>query len=616
MMLCSYRKKLNLTGLIGLVLAVTLLISCSDSPGDESLTPVSNLKTNLSFNVSGAKAIAASSSSSTSGSMRAASNLGDLVKIKEDGTLETAISFGAEYSWKPTVSFISVGSDKSVYICFQSVYTEWDSTTNKTTTIQFVRVYPDNHFDVLWPLDPENYKYDTDGNVSTWTWAGMDSDPLQKGDDGQLYFKVSSYAGGTTSDFVYSYNPTVGGKPVLRTPANGNLSIESFKIDSQKHLFIKSNSYGSSNYLRYYSQNSIAPVNIYYSSDSTLWVRGYTSSPIGNALILNGSGINGMSGIIRANLQTSGSPTYDLLYSSGANMGYISLQQYTGGTNTYINPTGLIDYSTTTWTYTWNSSVLTGGVLDKAKLLAKVETLFYETPTITDTYFNLLKSVTDLNAYDATYVTRDDKGVEVTHTNYPLGSIISSYPDGFLRQYFSGTLMTDWVSAQNLTNFDVGNVANLIWGTDGSLYGIYNSSVYGSSDNSTYVMKLLDAAGNKALAVVPLANGKCKPTKIKIVDGYLYYRYAVMNGTAETGYHKLARFNINSNTQEEIFTDSVLSGKNVELLSYDVSSDSSTMYISALDYGTNAVIFGKINLATKKFTQIPADASYGTVRTF
>jgi hypothetical protein len=40
------------------------------------------------------------------------------------------------------------------------------------------------------------------------------------------------------------------------------------------------------------------------------------------------------------------------------------------------------------------------------------------------------------------------------------------------------------------------------------------------------------------------------------------------------------------------------------------------MYISALDYGTNAVIFGKINLATKKFTQIPADASYGTVRTF
>lgn len=224
----------------------------------------------------------------------------------------------------------------------------------------------------------------------------------------------------------------------------------------------------------------------------------------------------------------------------------------------------------------------------------------------------------DLNlSVTPNYSIKKADGTVVSKAGDSLSSIISSYPDGFLREYFDGQLITDLISSKGLTNFNIENVANLVWGPDGSLYGIYNPSCYsGSSDNSTYVMKLLDSSGNKALDIVPLVNGKCKPSKIKIVDGYLYYRYSIMSGTIETGYHKLARFNIATSKEEELFTDSGLSGRNVELLSYDVSSDNSTMYISALDYATNAVIFGKIDLTSKRFTEIPSDTSYGTVRTF
>lgn len=57
-------------------------------------------------------------------------------------------------------------------------------------------------------------------------------------------------------------------------------------------------------------------------------------------------------------------------------------------------------------------------------------------------------------------------------------------------------------------------------------------------------------------------------------------------------------------------------GRSVELLSYDVSSDNSVMYISAYDYATNAVIFGEINLSSMQFTEIPSETAYSTVRTF
>ena len=605
MMFRSFRRKSVLAGFM--VLTVAILMSCSTGSGggDEKKLDPTSVTTDLSFNVSGAKAIAASTSSSSSSSMRSASSLGDLVKIKEDGTLETAITFGSNNSWKPTVSFISVGADKSVYICFQSIYSSWDSTTQKSTSIQFVRVYPDNHFDVLWPLDPTNYNYSSDGYVYTWTWAGMDSDPLQKGDDGQLYFKVSSYSGSTNRDFVYSYDPSAGGKPILRTPANGSLSIESFKIDSQKHLFIKSSS-GTSSFLRYYTQGVTAPVNVYYNSDSNGWLRSYMPNTTGTALIMNGYNINGMSGIIRANLPTSGSPTCELLYPQNLSSTWVNLQQNGDSTN----GNAIMSYNNST--YLWDPSVLTNSNLDKEKLLARVASYFYSTPTITDSNFATLAS-SDLNDSTTYTLTTDSKGTTTTYSG--LGGCVCWNGEAFLRTYFSGKLMKDWLAEKNMTNFYVDYIANLVWGTDGSLYGVYNPSCYMSTDTAR-VVKLLDSAGNKALDVIALKNGSCKPSKIKIVGGYLYYRYAVMNGATESGYHKLARFNFASSTEEELFTDSSLSGKHVELYSYDISSDNTTMYISALDYATNDVIFGKIDLTSKKFTQIPADASYGTVRTF
>lgn len=612
MVLCSFRKKFSLRTLLFLGLAAALLVSCSDSSGgsNDSYSP-NSFGTDLRFNVSGAKALAAGSDSSVNGSMRSVDGLADLVRINDDGTIESAIFSESEYASIPVVSFISVGDDRSVYICFQSMYYSYNESTGESIQFQFVRIYPDNHFDILWPLDPTDENQNS--YVSTWTWDGMDSDPLQKGDDDQLYFKVESWTSSGSDNYVYSYNPAIGGKPVLRTPANARLSIDSFKTDSKQHLYIKGSS-NSSYFLRCYTPNVTAPVNIYYSSDSSPWVRGYTPNAAGDALIINGYDINGMSGIIHVKLQATGYPTYEQLYFS--DMNYVQLAQ---GYN-FSWPTAIItqESSEVPDSWAWDSSVLTEGSLDKEKLLSRIASLYKTPPSITDENFNLIKSVSDLRDYTQTAVTKieNDDGSVQDVSGWTLGNIINSYPAGFLRQYFEGQLVTDWIRSKGLTYFDVQNIAELIWGGDGSLYGIYNSMCYGAG-NSAYVVKLLDSAGNKTLDIVPLANGECKPTRIKIVGDYLYYRYSIMNGTMELGYHGLARFNIITSQEEEILSRcSGLSGRSVELLSYDVSSDNSVMYISAYDYATNAVIFGEINLASMQFTEIPSETAYDTVRTF
>ena len=174
----------------------------------------------------------------------------------------------------------------------------------------------------------------------------MDGDPVKKGDDGQIYLKVSTNSGNLSNDAIYSYDPTEGGKPILRTPANASLSIASFKVDKQKHLIIKSHSpiIDSPSYMRYYTPNVITPINVYYSSNGNVYVRGYNTSPSGDAIILNGDHMNNMSGIIRANLQTNGSPTYDLLYpamqyyglgNTSYNMSYISTMFFDNNNNLY-----------------------------------------------------------------------------------------------------------------------------------------------------------------------------------------------------------------------------------------------------------------------------------------
>ena len=301
----------------------------------------------------------------------------------------------------------------------------------------------------------------------------------------------------------------------------------------------------------------------------------------------------------------------DLLYSNSVNANYIQLAQYSNWSSTSSSAIITCDVNNG-YTWKWSETVLgSDGKLDKAKLINAVAPYYLGVPTITDDDLTTLNNL-GLN------VVQSFTWNNVTIDNYNAGNAISNYGEYFLKEFFSGKLFKDWLSENNLASLDMNCVGAMIWGTDNSLYGLYDQSWWGSASTGTKVLKLLDSSGNRDLQVVDLEHGNDKPTKIKFVGGKLYYRYAIMNGAAETGYHRLACCDLATGLQEDLIIDPALKAKNLEIQSYDVSSDGKTMYLSALDYDTNAVIFGKIDLSTsaKTFSMINANTAYSTVRTF
>lgn len=579
-----------------LMVAALALTGCSDGGDDGGSSGAGNLE----FNITGAKALAGGSDSSSSGSSRLARTemSSDLMKILEDGTIETALSFGSDSSWAPGIAFMSVGDDGSVYICFEHMYTTWEN--DSETGIQFVRVYPDNHYDVLWPIDPQNFSWES--QVSVWSWYGQDSAPLVKDTYGNIYFKSDEWSGSSQSSDIWKYSPSTGGTPTRVTPANGDMSIESFKVDSQSNVYIKSNGWdGGASWLRCYPVGSAAFTNIYYSSSSDIWVNGFEASSTGSSVIINGDNIRGMSGIMKADISQGSDPVINLLYGN-SNVGWIQL--YKNSTDSWTSSTALIEYNSSTLTYSWLSEVTDGsGNPDINKVKNRIQGYYAgDIITLTDT----ITGNTDLN------IASDESG------GVSLGQWIRNDGEAFLNTTFTGDLMSEWLTANGLTDFYLGNIASMFYDDSDNLYGYYGSGYYMGMDSSgDKIVKLLDSNGERDLQVIEGNHGDEKPSKAKFVGDYMYYRYAVMSGGYETGMHKLARLNYKTGVEDEILVDSFFSGKQLEILSYDVDDNNTMLYFSALNAMTNEVIFGKINLnSSMSYSAIDYGSAFSNITVF
>jgi hypothetical protein len=384
-----------------------------------------------------------------------------------------------------------------------------------------------------------------------------------------------------------------------------------------------------------------------------MWVRGYVTHPEGTSVIINGYNILGMTGILRANIADDDTVTYDILYANANDGGgnWIRLIKWeedgwTSGTELVVQSqdTYSAEYGQNLREYEWIDDILTGGVVDETKALNRVRGYFYGdisfkdfdtfknnlTTTINGYYYNwnsggwINDNISEfVTIYDAeNYDNRIndpwpwDTDIEEYWSNWGVAHKIDQDPELFLTDTFNGKLMKTWLAENDMSSIDFNNVGVMLWASDNSLYGLYSQGWWGGGgDNNTKVLKLLDSNGDVDLAVVNLDHGNEVPTKIKIVGDYLYYRFAIMDANGwETGTHKLARINLVTQVQENLTDIDSLS--NMEILSYDVNEDNATMYFSGLDYASNEVIFGKIDIATGTFTQIEANATFNTIRVF
>ena len=579
---------------------IFLIVSCAFGPFmADMLTPAGAV---LKVDSNGAKAVAGTGSTSRSGSRgigsKAIEEDAALVKILEDGTITSLIDTGDYSGWTPAIAFLSTGSDGSIYAGFECPI--WSYLDGASTGVQFIRIYPDStDYDVIWPPAGTS-NMDAVGNIDVWGWWGMEQDPLVKGPDGKLYFKVSEMSGTTPSDSIYCYDPEAGGSAFRVTPENAELVISTFMIDSKKHLFIQSGGWDgtSATSIRFYTGNDAGYKQVYYSSNMDAWIRGYVPSPSGDFLVINGQNVRGMNGIIKVSDLDAAELTYELMYSesNGSNQW---IQLYKHYDNNWENNTELIDMTSQMLeddSFAWRDDVKdAGGNVDISRIYQKIQPYFYDTPVVTDEAF-------------VTGPLTDSDG---THK---LWEWIVNYPEEFLETYFTGALWKDWLAAHSMSDLYFSNIGSMLWGSDGALYGLYDSGWwYGGDAEGTKIVKLLDSSGNRALAVVSLSHGDEKPTMIKIEGDYIYYRYAVLDAAGfETGKHQLARMNYTTNAEDEILPADL--ADTIEIMSYDVSSDNSEAYFVGANPQTNEVINGKIDIAAGSWEKIDTTFKFGNIK--
>jgi hypothetical protein len=189
---------------------------------------------------------------------------------------------------------------------------------------------------------------------------------------------------------------------------------------------------------------------------------------------------------------------------------------------------------------------------------------------------------------------------------YTLGQVISSYAEAFLRTSFDNLLFRDWLAEpQNATiaslTFD--KVGAMTWASDG-LYAVYGGNWWGgvATDTGISLLKLVRPDGTPDLKLIPLDHKK--PSSLKIVGDWLYYRYDVLDAHEQTtGFHELARRPVaGSGSTEELTGDQSLPA--MEILTYDVSSNNDVLYFMGFDPATNTVVGGKVNMTDKSWSRL------------
>lgn len=251
-------------------------------------TPKQQKVYGVKFNFENAKAIA--KLEAASGTQRAVTNadeLGDLVKILADGSMENAVTVDKNCSLSNIVAIYKspLETSKDIFVELQGTSTigyeviENDSTTTSPRTItpstskpiqigQLICIHEDGSIaDIL-------KKEDTTDSTSTYSsyysYMSLKSGTVTFDKNGKLYFISGNNYGMTGGDMIYQFNPENDELTKMVAAVEGT-TYAKMQIDAEGQWIFVSGSRGSTYFLRVIPiNNPNGFVNAYYSSNNQI----------------------------------------------------------------------------------------------------------------------------------------------------------------------------------------------------------------------------------------------------------------------------------------------------------------------------------------------------------
>ena len=263
---------------LAIVLLSSMFFACSNSVGGDSsgnnnnngnnptanpdnpTIPIVTNKLKVKFDFEGAKALA-KLEENTSRSVTNVDNLGDLVKILEDGSMENAVTVGDGCYLSDIVAIYKspVETSKDMFIVFNG-----DSYLGDDINVgQLICIHEDGSIADILKIDETTEYWNSHMSLKT--------DSVTFDAKGNVYF-ISSVNG----DLIYQFNPKTN-ELTKMVAAVENTWYDKMQIDDEgKWIFVSGNRSYNSYFLRAIPVNNPnAFVNIYYSSnwsiDSNKW---------------------------------------------------------------------------------------------------------------------------------------------------------------------------------------------------------------------------------------------------------------------------------------------------------------------------------------------------------
>lgn len=242
----------------------------------------------VKFNFENAKAIA--KLEAASGTHRAVTNadeLGDLVKILADGSMENAVTVDSNCSLSNIVAIYKspLETSKDIFVEFQGTSTigyeviENDSTTTSSRPItptsnkpiqigQLICIHEDGSIADI--LKKEDTADSTNTYMTSNSYMSLKSGTVTFDKNGKLYFISGNNYGMTGGDMIYQFNPENDELTKMVAAVEGTL-YQKMQIDAEGQWIFVSGSRSSTYFLRAIPiNNPNGFVNTYYSSNNPI----------------------------------------------------------------------------------------------------------------------------------------------------------------------------------------------------------------------------------------------------------------------------------------------------------------------------------------------------------
>ena len=269
--------------IVSVLLLGILFFSCSDgssnsdNPTDLQSGGVKIVKSSkLKFDFSGAMAVAKlESDSSSSRAAASADDLGDIVKILADGSMETAITVASDTTLSNIVSIYKspIATSTDVFIVFENsttISSETDSVTGSITYThigQLICVHEDGSVVDILDVDPASSLTDSNGK-----YISIKTDSVQFDANGNMYFISNSWDSynlkgeKSSGEVIYQFNPSTN-EIIEMVASVADTYYNKVQIDNAGQWLFVSGSRASAGFLRAIPVNNPNRfVNVFYSS--------------------------------------------------------------------------------------------------------------------------------------------------------------------------------------------------------------------------------------------------------------------------------------------------------------------------------------------------------------